>query len=505
MHISQKILRFVSSTTFFWIVLGAFLFESVWLALTAQYPMAFDEQYHFGIIKIYAQQLSPFIHSQPAGTSSLGELPNLASYFYHYLMSFVYRFFELFSSNQTFLIIALRMVDIAMFGAGIWFFRRLLMRIGTSPAVTHFVLLLLILVPVVPLLAAEMNYDNLVFLMVPIFLLFFLRVIRHIHENGELFFSDLAWLVIIACLSGIVKYAFLPFVAGGAILIAIYWLVSKHRFGILKSLGMTFRQMKLWSKIGLIAALVVSLGLFVQRYGTNIIEYHQVDPDCAKVLSVDDCLDYGPWARDYNLHQQVIAGAAHADKNFFKFEAGWIGGMIYRLYFTINYNYDTQGPLSVQIWLVIIAASLGAIFSIIFWRRIHKAHPHLWMLLVICGVYILSLQAVNYQDFLKTAQMVAINGRYLILLLPILLVTFAFGYQEFIKQVAGKHTLPVELIVAGIVLLLALDGGGIGTFLIYSNEQWYWHNDPLTPINQWAHSTLSRIIIGGTKSFRLIQ
>lgn len=500
MKISQKIIHFASSLTFFWIVLGIFLFESLWLAFSAQYPMAFDEQYHFGIIKIYATQWSPIIHNQPAGTSSLGELPHLASYFYHYVMSFVYRFFELFSSNQTFLIIALRVVNVGMFGVGIWFFRKLLLKVKTSPALAHFTLLIFILVPVVPLLAAEMNYDNLVFMMVPIFLLFFLRVIRHIHLKGELFFSDLAWLIIIACLSGIVKYAFLPFVAGGAVLIVLYWLFSKHRYHIVKSLGVTFKQMRLWSKVGIITALVVSMGLFIQRYGTNIVQYHQIDPDCSKVLSVDDCLDYGPWARNYNRHQNVLEGNYHAQGNFLAFEGNWVGGMVYRLYFTINYDYNTQGPLLVQIWLVIIAGSLGIIFSVAFWRRIHKAHPHLWMLLVICGVYVLSLQAVNWRDFQSTAEMVAINGRYLILLLPVLFITFAFGYQEFIKQVAGKFYVPVSLITAGVLLLLALDGGGIGTYLVYSTDYWYWQNDPLTPINHWLHNTLPRFIIGGTKA-----
>jgi len=500
MTISQKILRFVSSITFFWIILGAFLLETVWLALSAKYPMAFDEQYHFGIIKIYAQQWSPIIHHQPAGTSNLGELTYLASYFYHYLMSFPYRFFAVFSHNQTFLIIALRLINVAMFGVGIWFFRQLLLRAKAAPALVNFVLLMLILVPVVPLLAAEMNYDNLVFMMMPIFLLFFLTVIRHIHQKGELYFSDLAGLIIIGCVSGIVKYAFLPFIAGGALLIVIYWVMSRHRLRLLKSLAVTFKQLKLWSKIGLIVALVASMGLFIQRYGTNIAVFHQVDPDCSKVLSVDDCLDYGPWARNYNRHQHVLAGDYHSSGNFFAFEGNWFGGMIDRLYFTINYDYNTQGPLYVQIWLVIIAASLGIAFVIIFWRRIHKAHPHLWMLLVICGVYVLSLQAVNYHDFISTAEMVAINGRYLILLLPIIFVTLAFGYQEFIKAVAGKFYLPVGLIVAAVLLLLALDGGGIGTYLIYSTDYWYWANDPLTPINRWLHNTLPHFIVGGTKA-----
>ena len=49
--VSGKILKIVSSRGFFWFVIGFFIFEAAWIALTAAYPQAFDEQFHFGLIK----------------------------------------------------------------------------------------------------------------------------------------------------------------------------------------------------------------------------------------------------------------------------------------------------------------------------------------------------------------------------------------------------------------------------------------------------------------------
>ncbi|MGH7237867.1 MAG: hypothetical protein ACREGF_05000, partial [Candidatus Saccharimonadales bacterium] len=60
--------KFLASNIFFGYVMVWFVLESAWTALSAVYPMAFDEEVHFGLIKFYAHHLSPFVANQSAST-----------------------------------------------------------------------------------------------------------------------------------------------------------------------------------------------------------------------------------------------------------------------------------------------------------------------------------------------------------------------------------------------------------------------------------------------------
>ena len=104
----QNFLNIISSKWFFIFVTIFFFAEMAWIALSAIYPMLFDEEYHLGIIDIYARQISPFIASQPAEASFHGDITRYGSYLFHYLISFPYRFISIFTDDLPTKIIALR-------------------------------------------------------------------------------------------------------------------------------------------------------------------------------------------------------------------------------------------------------------------------------------------------------------------------------------------------------------------------------------------------------------
>lgn len=66
------------------------------------------------------------------------------------------------------------------------------------------------------------------------------------------------------------------------------------------------------------------------------IVFHDIDPDCAKALSVEECIEYGPWGRDYKTRQNNLANGVVVKPDFVYFETGWFEGMIHRLYFAIK-------------------------------------------------------------------------------------------------------------------------------------------------------------------------
>src|SRR5262245_25799525 len=115
-NIAAHIKALLSSRRLTYVILGFFVFEALWVAFSAVYPMAFDEDFHLGIIKIYSHQWLPFLSDNAVNTGQFGALSRDPSYLYHWLMSFPFRLVQLFTDSQTAQVIVLRLINIALFG-----------------------------------------------------------------------------------------------------------------------------------------------------------------------------------------------------------------------------------------------------------------------------------------------------------------------------------------------------------------------------------------------------
>ena len=498
MTISQRIIRFFASRAFFIGTLVFFGLQAVWIALTAVYPMAFDENFHLGIIQVYANKWSPFLSDidQPETPGPLGELIHDPSYLFHYLMSFPYRLVDGIWHNQVADIIVLRLLGIALFIAGLVLFRRLLQAVGASRALAHVVILLATLIPITPFLAGQINYDNLIMLLTPLFLLLAVRIIQQLRTAHTFTFRDVAWFVIVGLLASLTKYAFLPVVAASGLAIVYVWLRSGRIAGAWRSLGDSFIRLSLIAKVAFIAGMVISLGLFAQRYVYNLATYHSIQPDCADVLTVEQCKLYGPWGRDYGYKQIKQATAIHVDPNPVTYMGNWISGMVYRLYFTINADYTTSDPLLLPQLTGIIVCNIGLLLCVIFIRRILQRYPFVWLILGVSILYILSLIVVEYQSYLHTNVYVAINGRYLLPLMPLLILLVGFGWQAGIAHLPRAWQSPLAAWLTLVVIILTLNGGGAVSYLYFAEPAtWYWPHDPLTNANQWLRGIIRPFII----------
>ena len=136
-----KILNFLRSPTFFTAIMVLFLIEAVWIALSAAYPMVFDENTQFGIIQLHAQQWSPIFTHQPAHAGFAGALTRDPSYLYHYLLSFPYRLLSAITTSQMVQVVGLRLINVAFFATGLVLFRRLLLKTKVSPAIVNVTIL----------------------------------------------------------------------------------------------------------------------------------------------------------------------------------------------------------------------------------------------------------------------------------------------------------------------------------------------------------------------------
>lgn len=491
---SRRLVGLIGSRKFFWAVVALLVLQAAWIALSGRYPMAFDEDFHFGLIKLYAHHLSPIWSGQPPDSDTFGAVARDPSYLYQYLMSFPYRLVNLFTHNQTIQVLSLRAINIGLFAWGLTLYRRLLLQTGASRAIVHACLLAFVLVPIAPFLAAQINYDNLFLPMVALALVLVLRFDRQITHHKRLDVKTLAELLVVCLSASLVKYAFLPvfLVIIGFIMVRIWQYRQrpepKHR------LTSVWWRLSGWLGLGLLVMVVTVPVLFGERYGVNLVRYHKPVPDCAQVLNIQRCSSYGPWVRDYNFEiNKVNTGVK---KGPLAFSSDWFYGMWLRTFFTVggpSTDYQSRGPFPVPGISAIVLAVAAAIASVVTLRRLMRTYqaPVLWLFAAVTAGYAFVLWLDDYRAFRQTGQPVAINGRYLLPVLPLIVLVSALALAELLQR-----RLAAKLAIAGVALLCLAWGGGALTFILRSNDIWYWPNQTVLSANHLVQRTVGPLTPG---------
>ena len=491
--IIRRVVDFVGSSKFFWGVVVLLVAQAAWIALSARYPMAFDEDFHLGLIKIYTDHASPFWDGQVAGGDAFGAVARDPSYLYHYLMSFPYRLIEALTSNITAQVLILRALNIGFFAGGLVIYRRLLQKTRASDAIVNLSLLIFVLIPVTPLVAAQINYDNVIIPLTGLALLLTLGV-REATSKTYLDLRRLLMLLTICITASITKYAFLPiFIA-----IILYLLVYlKSQFSSANQFKRAWKagwaRISRFAAIGLLFALLLMGGLFAERYGVNLARYHDPVPDCAEVLDYQHCQHYGPWIRDFKLNAQK--GNAETSINNFTYD--WFRGMWLRSFFTVDgptTRFQTRGPLTLPgmggIVFAIVGLAAFAWRAKYIWKKYDR--PALWLLSSTTLVYVAVLFVNNYSMYLETAKAVAINGRYLLPVMPFMILLSALAVYDITKR---RPRLQIGL--ASLVIFCFVWGGGALTYVLRSNDAWYWpSNQAVRSVNHTVQDVIGPIIPG---------
>jgi hypothetical protein len=486
--LSQRFIAAIGSRKFFIVIVMLLGVQAIWIALTGKYPMAFDEDFHFGLIQLYAHHIGPFWTTQPAGGDMYGALTRDPSYMFQFLMSFPYRLIRIFTNDQTIQVILLRFINVGLFLSGLPIYRLLLLKTGASKAIVHAVLLLFVLIPIVPLLVGQINYDNMLFPLVGLTLLLAIRVITSIESRMPIARS-LFLFGSVGLFASLVKYAFLPiFVAATVVIVVVF--LRAYGFRTLrlsrKSLISTFAGRA--SKLSF-AVFMVMLVLAFERYGINVLRYHTPVPECNQVLSVAQCRSYGPWVRDFDL-----VAVKTAKSNPVSFTGQWIQGMWIRTFFTLagpSNDFETRGPFIVPAISAIIFAGLGIGAVAIKRRKIWQSRPLIFVLLSATSLfYLLVLFLQQYKLYAETGVPVAINGRYLIFIAPFLILIGALGARQFM------HSRSLKIGAAAITVGCMALGGGALTYILRSNDGWYWPSSPARTANHAVQKTLGPAIPG---------
>lgn len=492
---ADLIYRALGSDKFFILVLCLLVFQAVWLAFTAIYPLPFDEYAHVGAIQLYAKQWSWVVTWQPFSSGLIGDLTREPSFLYRWLMSFPFRLFDSFLSfNQT--VVALRLINVAMVVGGTWLFRKLLREWDLSKRIIHIVLLAFVMTPIVPFLAAHINYDNMMFLLTPITLMYATRLIK---GNGRLI-QNAAMLVLTGTIAVLVKQTFLPIM--GIITLYIVVVVAwrnrgKYSAVLTKSWRETPKNFVFYLVIiGLICVSVMA----TERYGRNIVRYGALAPPCEIVQPREFCSQFGPWYRNKIINVKNRP-ASPPYGNPFSFSQYWLTRMT-RGYFAIFQHTPTKavsarepyGPIVIRPLLplpvnfAVIIAVLGAV-AVIWQRRKIWRNWYLRFSLVLVMGFIIVQWGYNYRSYQRMWKAEAIQARYTFPLMILMFLLLAWSVNQLIKNRQAKAYLAMAMIV------FYVWGGGIAGWLIRADDSWRWQNQTIQTVNHTVQNVLKFTVI----------
>ena len=459
--------------------------------------MAFDEDFHLGIIQIYAHHLSPFFASQPAGADAFGPIARDPSYLYHWLMSFPWRLITALTSNFMTQVILMRLINIGLFSTALVLMRKLLGKTKAAPALINLAMMFFVLTPLVPQVAAQINYDNLLLVVAPLIVLLAVKFKEHL-DRRQFNWWLLAGLLIVGLLGSLVKYAFLPFFAAVVLWLAwdMYrrWHTKPSAFWVMLRQG--YKKLGTIAKAVAIVGVIVSGGLFFERYGINTIDYGTPIPECNQVLSLKQCASFGAWERNYQFKQSKTHKSSDNPLVFSYWSAR---NEAFNLMFALNgrdSGFMVGYPLVLPRLLARAIGYSSPLLLLLFWKKIFASRT-MRLLALVSVVYLAALWLKNYMDYLNLGQRVGIQGRYLLPILPFVYLGVAMGFAQLLARAPNLRM--VLLTSATIMFVL---GGGVLTFIMQSGPSWYWPNPGVLRANQDLQHFLKPIIPGAnpTKS-----
>jgi hypothetical protein len=303
-------------------------------------------------------------------------------------------------------------------------------------------------------------------------------------------------------LASLVKYAFIPIFVAIIIWLIIDWRWLRHQH-IEKPLREAKTARQYLRLTGYAVLLIVAVGLFTQRYGVNLARYHTPILECDQVLSIQRCEAYGPWARNYSYVQQAI----HLPLNqVLTYPFVWIYHTLNELIFTVSGRFNDHGgvdyPVGHQLIVIEVLAwtifALGVLSLLRYGRRLARNRSYRLLGLVIV-LYIAALGGQNYLDYLHLGYPVAIHGRYLLPILPLIYLLVALAFRS------GLHALPLRRVSVpvrklsvsiAVIAVLLLEGGGFVTYIIRSDDSWSWPQSKVSQdVNDQARNILKPIVI----------
>lgn len=454
--------RWVSAAILVWLGVGA-----SWIALTALVGMVYDERWHLDSIEVFAAQSLPWFAAE-APQEGVGAASRSASYLYHYLLSFPFRWLEGAGVAEVHVVMVLRLITVAIHVAALWCMMRAARAAGASPGVVNLAALGYAALPVVPFLAAQVNYDSLMLLLLA--------------ACGWAAIVQLApgratWLGIVGAVALGLAAVLTKFNAAPVVLVLLAWVaIAVVRNGRMPALPRTTAGRIGFGVIAVLAAIVISLCF--ERYVGNLLQYGAPSPDCGEVLGAERCESYLVWERNREADAAFPDAPVSLSGMAQFFFGEWLPRMpmyLQAVWFwhappTVSTLVSLATPVA-MIAVPAVALCAGAASPVL--RRIAP-------LLVAGAAYIALLFWHNYGEWRAFGEPLGVQGRYLLpVVVPV--AVLAIAGTAAVLRTSKIGTLALALGAVGAVLLASQ--GGVAAFIVSSHPSWF---DPGSPLLPWV-------------------
>jgi len=482
--IANKAAKIIGSRYFFWFIIALFIFQAVWIALSFRYSMIYDEYYHFGLIEYFSHQWLPWISNQPVSLDQYGALARSPYLLYHYLMSFPFRVVSLFTNDFYTQVVAMRFVNIGLFACSLVIFMRLFRAMKIQPVFRNIALLFFVLLPATPFVAATVNYDNATLPLTALFVFIGLKIIKS--EKTQ--WHNYALLILIGMAGSLMKISFLPIFAAGFAYVFIRLLI-KQKTKIVHDLVQSFSRSRIWLKVAILIPFVVVGFIFMERFAVNIVKYHSLSPSCESLMSKNRCRSNYIELRSYDLKKSRTGNPVQ----FPQYASTWVYSMEFGLVVTgANTNGKVGTKMGAPLPIIYTVVFIGAIVSVVaiaYGFEKLKNISGFWLIASVIALYFSALFYTNTSLYYEYYQLLAIQGRYLLPILPFIFIFALLG----INYAMRSNTL-LKAIFFTVVFALYLNGAGVITHIMRSDCSWYWDNQTVCKVNNEARNLLTPFI-----------
>lgn len=482
----DRAVQIIGSRCFFWIIITLFMLQATWVAFSFRYPMVYDEIFHYPVIEIFSHQLSPFILNQTPAYDVYGNLANGDATLYHYLMSFPFRLIHLFTGDLMYQVIFLRLVNILMAASGLVLFSKLFKKVGVKQIFSNIALLIFILLPIVTLVAATISYDNMLFPLMALYLIICVRIM----QSKQVVWYDYGFLIALGLFASLVKFTFLPIFVFSFLYLS-FCIYKNYGKKFMSKLLQSIQKARKLYIVSLSVLIVILASLFSIVYLQNIIMYGTAKPTCEQTtLSTERCM------ANSVVRRNLTAESTKDQRplmNIFDYSNVWFNNILTSTTGSaanpVSGPYVVAKPFSVILELVLVGviASLGVI--IYSWHNL-KLNRELKFLTGIAVVLIIVVFISTYSMYVKYHAAYALQPRYLLSTLPVLLVVALMSFNYVFRRLPW-----LKLVSFAIVILLFTQGGGAITHILKSDNTWYWQQSKVIKANDIAKKILQPIMV----------
>ena len=456
-------------------VVVVFALQATWVAVSVRFVI-YDEKYHLAAIKAFSTRWTPFIH-QSAADGPVGDIERYGSYLYHYLLSFPYRAAQGLGLGEDVTLVMLRLFSVLFVSGALIYAWRLFRELGAGPVTANVALAVVAMMPLTVFLAGTLNYDNLLALLATAFFYYSLKLYKADRVDVGLWLKVL----LVGGLAAVTKYTFLalaPVIVAGILVRQVPLARTGLRPSVRDFFTVPGRGVAKARALLALGALL-ACALVVERYGLNLIHYGTPFPSCLAVHSPTICGMDPIFARNSQValaHAPVPLSLSGAVA-YLSYQ--WIPLMVQYLTYIGTFGPDgvIRTSLGPHILGVLLAWSLPVVLGLVVLattvlRRVRGGR----LLLATASLYVVVLFAQNYSAYAKLGQPLGIQGRYVLVILPIIVGLACMALAQLISM-AGASARPRAAVGAVVAIAFVLSqGGGVTTYLWAADGAW-WRTD----------------------------